>query len=153
MKILSLATDGAGRAHLAAIRAPDLWRRHIAAQTGEAHLVFVAVPPAGLSVDDLLARLDARLAKSGAAPATIACFANAPTRILEADPQQIARWLRREIERASRPANLSVRVLLTVRRTLRRRVWRLLAAVRLACGCGIACRRMLAAGVFGRGLL
>lgn len=128
MKILSLAADGAGRAHIAAIRAPDLWRRDIAAKAGEAHLIFVAVSPEGVSFDALLDRLDVWLTKSGAAPVTTARFANAPTRVVAVDPARIARWLRLEIERSSRPAHVSRRILAGARRKLRRRARRLLAA-------------------------
>jgi len=129
MRIISLATDGNGRAHIAAIRAPDLWRRDIAARTGEAHLVYVAISPDGVAVDDLLARLDVWLEKSGTAPTTSGRFANAPTRIVATDPERIVRWLRLEIERASRPAHLSVRILAATRK-LRRRARRMLASLR-----------------------
>lgn len=130
MKILSLAADASGLVHLALIRAPDLWRRDIAAKTGGAELVFIALPPAGVAIDDVLSRLDAWLAGTGAAPARMTRFVNTPTRVYEADPARVANWLRIELDRASRPPRLLVRVLADIRRSVRRRSRRTLAAAR-----------------------
>gem|GEM_PF-4840583 len=134
MKILSLAADASGLTHIALIRAPDLWRRDIAAHTGSAHLLFVALPPAGVPFDDVLSRLDHWLAKSGAEPATMARFANTPTRVVRVDPERVAGWLRDEIERASRPTGTLSRLLADIRRTCRRRVRHTIAAARGAIG-------------------
>ncbi|GGK47462.1 hypothetical protein [Salinarimonas ramus] len=61
MKIPSLIVDAHGRVHLAASRAPDLVRRAVAAETGAAHLIGLALPPPGISarafVEDLAERL------------------------------------------------------------------------------------------------
>jgi hypothetical protein len=61
MKMIAMAVDGQGFVHLAATRAPDLWRRDLSRATGGARLAFVAVAPAQLTAETVLARLAKRL--------------------------------------------------------------------------------------------
>jgi hypothetical protein len=63
MKMIAMAVDGQGFVHLAATRAPDLWRRDLSRATGGARLAFVAVAPSQLTAETVLARLAERLGR------------------------------------------------------------------------------------------
>lgn len=62
MKLVTMIVDARDRVHLAAVRAPDLLRREIAETCGGAALAYVAVPPAGVAAEDVVARVAARFA-------------------------------------------------------------------------------------------
>jgi hypothetical protein len=64
MRIIAVVADGHGRIRVAATRAPDIFRRDIAAQTGTAHLVWCAVAPAELGARQFIGTLDASLARA-----------------------------------------------------------------------------------------
>ncbi len=68
MKIVATILDGRARVHVAATRAPDLLRRQIAAQTGDALLVAVALAPPGLGPEALVAGID-RACRPAVSPA------------------------------------------------------------------------------------
>jgi hypothetical protein len=85
MKIVATILDGRARVQVAATRAPDLLRRQIAAQTGDALLVAVALAPPGLGPEALVAGIDrhlqaGRLAR-GLYAVTPAAVARAATRV------------------------------------------------------------------------
>lgn len=62
MRIICLIADGRGRVHVAALRAPDLRRRELAAETGTAHLLAVALAPDRVAPSTIVAGIDRRLA-------------------------------------------------------------------------------------------
>jgi hypothetical protein len=111
MRILTVVEDGHGRIRVAATRAPDLWRRHVAHETGTAHLVWCAVAPPDLGARQFLDALDASLARAGTAsgyklPATT--VVGTARRLL------LAHHARRRIQAVLRP--LRRRLLAFVRR-------------------------------------
>ena|ERR1700731_2951100 len=57
MHIVSVVADGHGRVRLAATRAPDLFRRNVAAETGCARLVWCGVAPPQLGARKFVERL------------------------------------------------------------------------------------------------
>ncbi|UMY16769.1 hypothetical protein MMB17_19160 [Methylobacterium organophilum] len=61
MKIVVTILNGQARVHIAATRAPDLLRRQIAARTGHALLLAVALAPPRLGPEALIAGIDRRL--------------------------------------------------------------------------------------------
>jgi len=70
MHIVSVVTDGHGRVRLAATRAPDLFRRNVAAETGCARLVWCGVAPPQLGARKFVERLqyawrDAAMERTG----------------------------------------------------------------------------------------
>lgn len=86
MKLITLILDGQNRVHLAAVRAPDLLRREIAALSGGAELVYVAVPPPDIAAERIVARVAARCraeahAHAGPSPAR--------TLVTDADPRAV----------------------------------------------------------------
>jgi hypothetical protein len=58
MKIVTIITDGRGNIRLAATRAPDLYRRSVAAETGDAWLTWVGIAPTELGARTFVGRLD-----------------------------------------------------------------------------------------------
>jgi hypothetical protein len=65
MKIIALLQDGLGHLHLVAMRAPDLLRRELSAQTGSAELLWCAVPPSGQGAATVVVVALQRLGVSG----------------------------------------------------------------------------------------
>lgn len=45
MHIITIVSDGGGHTRISATRAPDLFRRQVAQETGEAHLIWCCVAP------------------------------------------------------------------------------------------------------------
>ena len=54
MKLFCIISDASGHLTAAATRAPDLLRRTIAAETGEASLLWCSVPPTGSSAEAMV---------------------------------------------------------------------------------------------------
>jgi hypothetical protein len=57
MHIVSVVTDGHDHVRLAATRAPDLFRRNVAAETGSARLIWCGVAPPQLGARKFVERL------------------------------------------------------------------------------------------------
>lgn len=54
MHIITLILDGRGHIRITATRAPDLYRRQVAQETGEAHLIWCGVAPPQVSPRDFV---------------------------------------------------------------------------------------------------
>ena len=70
MQMFCVIAAGDGQLYACSTRAPDLRRRELAAETGEATLVWCSVPPPGLGASSLVESFDTDLQKKleGAGP-------------------------------------------------------------------------------------
>lgn len=114
MRTPTLLLDGQGRVRLACTRAPDLLRRAVAAQTGAAHLLAVALPPPGMSSRTLVEGLAARLGGERLADGTW---------LLAADAARAKRALARAAAGEAEPLATLRRLLKRLAKRIRR--WRL----------------------------
>ena len=61
MKLVCIFSDGQGRLLVETATAPNLRRRDLAAATGGAEIVYCAIPPRDIPLNDCLTRLSDRL--------------------------------------------------------------------------------------------
>ena len=64
MHIVTMVGDGRGHVRIAATRAPDLFRRQVAAETGEAHLIWCGIAPECLGPHAFVERLQAAVSST-----------------------------------------------------------------------------------------
>jgi hypothetical protein len=100
MQIITLVTDGHGHVRVAATRAPDLFRRNIAAETGDAWLTWCGVAPPQIGARAFVERLQHAWRQAHLGDATYRISPDAAVRTVYC--QLVVEWIKRVTRAAVR---------------------------------------------------